>query len=152
MKRWLAFLPVLLILLTSCNGDGQAVTKQVVQKENQAEVSNTFTSGSYKMIGEEERIGFIYSDASAFKAGEPNKYMWHLWGDEDELDGSLKVIGRHQETNEEIVVFESDELAGPHNGADAHVPSTMQLPSTGVWELDAYVGEEFFGTIVVEVM
>ncbi len=103
------------------------------------------------MIGEKGKLGFIYDDATTFEAGEPNKYMWHLWGEESELDGPFKVIGHNQETNEEIVAFESSELGGPNNGADAHTPSSMQLPSKGRWELDAYVDGELFGTVVVEV-
>ena len=102
------------------------------------------------MVGEEGKLGFI-GDAATFKAGESNKYMWHFWGEEGELDGPFKVIGHNQDTDQDVVVFETKELAGPNNGADAHTPSSMQLPSKGTWELDAYVDGKLFGTVVVEV-
>ncbi|MCA0989658.1 DUF4871 domain-containing protein [Pseudalkalibacillus hwajinpoensis] len=151
MKNWLKILPLLLIILAGCHAKEEAGAQQVVQKESELEVSDTFTSGSYTLIGEEGRLGFIYGEAATFKAGQPNKYMWHFWGTDDELDGGFKVIGTNQDTNEEVVVFETNELAGAHNGADAHTPSSMQLPSSGTWELDAYVGGDLFGTVVVEV-
>ena len=151
MRNWLKIVPLLFILLTGCSDEENAGAKQVVQKESELAVSDTFTSGSYTMIGEKGKLGFIYDDATTFEAGEPNKYMWHFWGEESELDGPFKVIGHNQETNEEIVAFESSELGGPNNGADAHTPSSMQLPSKGIWELDAYVDDELFGTVVVEV-
>jgi hypothetical protein len=148
MKNWLKIMPLLLIILAGCSEKEEAGAKQVVQKESELPVSDTFTSGAYMMIGEEGRLGFIND---AFKAGKSNKYMWHFWGSADELDGTFKVIGSNQDTQEEVVVFETSEVAGPHNGADAHIPSSMQLPSSGTWELDAYVGGELFGTVVVEV-
>lgn len=151
MRNWLKIVPLLFILLTGCSDEENAGAKQVVQKESELAVSDTFTSGSYTMIGEKGKLGFIYDDATTLEAGESNKYMWHFWGEESELDGPFKVIGHNQETNEEIVAFESSELGGPNNGADAHTPSSMQLPSKGIWELDAYVDDELFGTVVVEV-
>ncbi|MYL64479.1 hypothetical protein GLW07_14065 [Bacillus hwajinpoensis] len=151
MKNWLKMVPLLLVILVGCSDNEEAGAKQVVHKDPDLKVSDTFTSGSYKMIGDEGRLGFIYDEATILKAGKPNKYMWHFWGAEEELDGRFKVIGTNQDTKEEVVVFEMDELAGAHNGADAHTPSSMQLPSRGTWELDAYVGGDLFGTVVVEV-
>ncbi|PFG12399.1 hypothetical protein [Bacillus sp. es.036] len=151
MKNWLEMVPLLLVILVGCSDKEEARAKQVVHKDPDLKVSDTFTSGSYKMIGDEGRLGFIYGEAATFIVGQPNKYMWHFWGTDDELDGRFKVIGTNQDTNEEVVVFETNELAGAHNGADAHTPSSMQLPSSGTWELDAYVGGDLFGTVVVEV-
>jgi len=151
MKNWLKMVPLLLVILVGCSDKEEAGAKQVVHKDPDLKVSDTFTTGSYKMIGDEGRLGFIYGKAATLKAGELNKYMWHFWGAEDELDGRFKVIGTNQDTKEEVVVFETNELAGAHNGADAHAASSMQLPSSGTWELDAYVGGDLFGTVVVEV-
>lgn len=150
MRSWLKIVPLLFIVLTGCSDKENAGAKQVVQKESELAVSDTFPSGSYTMIGEKGKLGFI-GDATTFKAGESNKYMWHFWGEKSELDGPFKVIGHNQETNEEVVAFETTSLAGPNNGADAHTPSSMQLPSKGTWELAAYVDGELFGTVVVEV-
>ncbi|MEK3881851.1 hypothetical protein [Paenibacillus sp. PL2-23] len=117
-------------------------------------VSPLFESGSYTMIGEEGKLGFIYDDGAAnrFYANQTQKYMWHFWGTSESLSGSLTVEGTHKETGETITVLYSNAIGGAHNGADAHLPSLMSLPSPGLWRLDAYIGDNFFGRIVVEVV
>jgi hypothetical protein len=119
---------------------------------NEAKVSPMFEAGSYTMIGEKGRIGFIFdgSEVTRFKPNREQKYMWHFWGEPEELEGKLKVIGTSANTGEEVTVFEAAGLGGPNNGADAHTPSSMSLPSIGIWELNAYVGGKLFGTVVVE--
>ncbi|UUZ79117.1 DUF4871 domain-containing protein [Paenibacillus sp. P26] len=112
------------------------------------EVSPEFVSGTYTMRGISKKVGFI--DAG-FTAGKPNKYMWHFWGTEEELDGPFAVKAVKQGSTDIIDVFTVDALAGELNGADRHAPSTMVLPSPGRWLLMAYVGDRLFGAVVVEV-
>ncbi len=123
---------------------------ETAKKGSEPKVSSTFIAGNYKMIGEKNRIGFIYDEDIGFKPHQVNKYMWHFWGEQEELEGALKVIGKNTNTGEEITVFENMALGEPLNDADAHVPSLMSLPSSGIWELNAYIGDELFGTVVVE--
>jgi hypothetical protein len=40
---------------------------------------------------------------------------------------------------------------GPNNGADAHIPSNLSLPTSGLWKLDAYLGGKLKGSIIVDV-
>ncbi|MFD1953003.1 hypothetical protein ACFSL6_02130 [Paenibacillus thailandensis] len=106
------------------------------------------------MIGEEGKLGFIYDDTEAVKfySGQSQKYMWHFWGEAEQLQGyPLQVIGTKKETGEQITVFKASALGGAINGADAHHPSVMALPSAGLWRLDAYIGEKFYGSVVVEI-
>lgn len=117
--------------------------------------SPLFESGDYKMIGEEGRIGFIYDDCEVvrFYPEKENKYMWHFWGSEEELLGDFKVVGTHENSDEEIVVIperENNSLS-PTNGADQHIPSNMKFPESGIWKLDAYIGDELFGNIYIRV-
>ena len=116
-------------------------------------VSPLFKSGAYTMIGQEGRLGFIYDDleVSRFYPHKVQKYMWHFWGKPEELKGKLKVVGVSKETGEQITVFETQALGGANNGADAHTPSGMSLPSSGLWRLDAYIREKYFGSVVVQV-
>ncbi|WP_246358977.1 hypothetical protein [Paenibacillus phytorum] len=95
-------------------------------------------------------MGFIYdhSDATSFYPNKKQKYMWHFWGKSEELQGPLKVTGSN-EAGEHITVFEAKGVGGPNNGADAHMPSLMSLPTPGYWRLDAYFGEKLFGSVVV---
>ncbi|MGD6780984.1 hypothetical protein ACQCT3_15880 [Sutcliffiella horikoshii] len=57
-----------------------------------------FESGGYTMIGEQGRIGFIYNDSEndIFYPNKEQKYMWHLWGDKEELEGEFKVTATHE--------------------------------------------------------
>ncbi|TMU87067.1 hypothetical protein FGG79_02710 [Bacillus sp. BHET2] len=143
MKKSLLLLLISFILLLAVTGCSE-------EKWNQ---SNLFESGPYKMIGVEDRLGFIYDDSEAvrFYPGKVNKYMWHLWGDEEEVNGNLKVVATHQQSKEEVVMFEGNPLDGPHNGADVHTNSLMSLPESGMWRLDAYVEERLHGSVYVEV-
>ena len=112
--------------------------------------SETFQSGGYTMLGEKDRLGFIVSENETFKTGQGQKYMWHLWGTQKELDGRFKVLGTHEKGDKTTVVASND-LGGPNNGADAHTPSIMSLPKKGIWTLSAYVGDELFDTVTIEV-
>ena len=114
--------------------------------------SPLFESGSYTMIGEERRLGFIYDDSEhlRFYPNKVQKYMWHFWGDDQEFDGKLKVIATHENDEEQITVVEGG-LGGDNNGADRHAPSNMSLPKSGMWKLDAYIGDKLFGTVFVKV-
>lgn len=104
------------------------------------------------MIGEEGRLGFIYDDGEVlrFYPDKVQKYMWHFWGEEQELEGELKVTATHENDNEEIYVT-GGELGNAINGADKHIPSNMSLPKSGMWKLDAYIGDKLFGSVYVKV-
>jgi len=138
---------VLLLFLTACQTQSKPENDDWV-------VSSLFKSDSFTMIGKEGKLGFIYDDSEVVKfyPNQTQKYMWHFWGESRELQGKLlKVMGTSKDSGKQIKVFEAAALAEPLNGADAHHPSNMTLPSTGLWRLDAYVGDEFYGNVVVKV-
>ncbi|WP_342471914.1 DUF4871 domain-containing protein [Metasolibacillus sp. FSL H7-0170] len=142
-KMWLLVFSVLL-LLVACTGN----------KKEAWQESEFFESGSYRMIGIKDKAGFIYNkETIPFTANEPNKYMWHFWGDEDELKGDIKVIGIFEdEPDEKIeVLHEKINYLSAHNGADYHIPSLMELPKAGMWKLEVYIDDKIFETIYVEV-
>ncbi|WP_254434155.1 DUF4871 domain-containing protein [Halobacillus sp. Marseille-Q1614] len=116
--------------------------------------SDIFESGSYKMLGEEGQLGFIYDggEVTRFYPDKKQKYMWHFWGSEEELEGDLKVVGTHNESGNKMIVLEDVPLSvGEHNGADASSPSIMSLPKSGMWRLDAYVNDTLHGSVYVQV-
>ena len=118
------------------------------------EESDLFESGPYTMIGEENELGFIFDDKEVVKfyPDKTNKYMWHFWGTEEELDGNLKVIGTHKEPGNVVTVIENQPIAvGEHNGADAAVPTQMSLPKSGMWKLDAFIDDKLHGSVYIRV-
>jgi hypothetical protein len=148
---------LIFVVLMGCSME-QTVTNE---SNKDWEVSTTFTipykgvdgkDYTYTLLGPEGRLGFIYNDqVTRFIAGKPNKYMWHFWGEPEELKGKLKILGISKENGEEHTVFEANYVTGPHNGADASAHSSMMLPSPGLWRLDAYIGNKLFGSVIVEV-
>ncbi|MDN7240637.1 hypothetical protein QWY14_02495 [Planococcus sp. N028] len=117
--------------------------------------SPLFDSGSYTMIGEEGRVGFIYDDSEVtrFYEDKKQKYMWHFWGSQVEITGSFKVVGTHENSSDEIIVVPEgkESFLSPNNGADHHIPTHMSLPEKGMWKLEAVFNEKVIGTVYVEV-
>ncbi|MFB5083302.1 hypothetical protein [Symbiobacterium thermophilum] len=106
------------------------------------------TAFSYTMRGHEGQFGFI---DSPFVAGKTDKYMWHFWGNqEDFLYKTLEVTGVNRR-GQRVPVLTST-LGGEHNGAVAHTPSMMSLPTPGLWRLEVRVDGNHLGDIVVEVL
>lgn len=134
---------ILLIILSGCTTDSE---------NKEWEVSPLFKSG-YTMIGKEGRLGFIYDDSEVtrFYPNKKQKYMWHFWGQSEELQGPLKITGTSKETGELITVFSVEAIGGSLNGADGHIPSIMSLPSPGLWKLETYFGGKLFDSITVQV-
>ncbi|QTD40383.1 hypothetical protein [Sporosarcina sp. Te-1] len=150
------FLLALPMMIGCSKSSGETKSVEMVDEAGEMErnwqESSLFKSGNYTMIGEEGRLGFIYDDSEVvrFYPDKIQKYMWHFWGAEDELDGGLKVVATHEKDNNPIVLLETD-LGGPNNGADRHTPSNLSLPKSGMWKLDAYIEEQLFGTVFVKV-
>jgi hypothetical protein len=112
------------------------------------ELSPSFVSGSYKMTGTKEKLGFINA---GFIEGKVNKYMWHFWGTNEELNGDLKVYAVQESTNQLFTVFEGQLHPGKQNGADASRPSNMTLPTAGKWKLIVTINGRWFGNVIVQV-
>ncbi len=125
------------------------------------------TEGEYVLIGKEGRLGFLIgsgkkgeSEVQPIVHGKANKYMWHFWGEKEEFEGPLKIIGIDEEGEEHKILKDSNGKiwaysthigVSPNNGADTHIPSLMEFPSAGIWELHVYIGETLFDEIAVNV-
>ena len=146
---------IILLVIFGCNSvveeKADALTK-IEHKEERWKQSPLFEAGGYTMIGEEGRLGFIYDDSEVLKfyPNKTQKYMWHFWGDEEELDGRFKVIATNQDDGEQVLLTETVHLTGPINEADSSHHTHMSLPKIGMWKMDAYIDDKLFGTIYVE--
>ncbi|RKN60840.1 DUF4871 domain-containing protein [Paenibacillus ginsengarvi] len=155
MKNIIVLLILMLITSTTIGCKKQDVDVQA---------SPTFKSGVYTLQGIEGRIGILAP--SGFVANKPNKYMWHFWGTKEELARvpfkveaiDLKTGEKHQVllegmgTPDKKYVWEYNYgLGGPNNRADAHLPSGLELPNSGKWKLNAYLGGELFGSVSIDV-
>lgn len=110
--------------------------------------SPMFSSGIYEMTGIENRLGFINY---GLKAGQPNKYMWHFWGSDSDLTGELHITAVKQNSLEIIDVFEAKLHPSKLNEAGAAIPTTMSLPSPGLWRLMVSIDGQLFGSVIVTV-
>ncbi|MCG7346451.1 DUF4871 domain-containing protein [Sporosarcina sp. ACRSL] len=171
MKKWFVFVSFLfLFTLFGCEAmEGKTEKKETWEVSSIFKLPVTFgdgTEGEYLLIGEEGKVGFLVgsgekgeAEAEPIIANQANKYMWHFWGDEDDLSGDFKVIGVNEEGEDHPVLLRGDKIVweylgstvSPHNGADSHIPSNMVFPSSGLWKLMIYFDEELFGEIVISV-
>ena len=157
--KWYILIPILSITLTTVACTNEKPAQKTVEQNNVISEAVDWTESprfevdQYMMIGEEGRVGFIYDDTEVtrFYPNKEQKYMWHFWGNDNELEGPLKVIASHKESGTQHTILKNHPLGGPNNGADQHAPSMMSLPKSGLWKLDAYIGEKLFGTIIVKV-
>lgn len=103
-------------------------------------------------IGNEKKSGVIGADMPSVNIDQ--KWMWHLWGD-DEFDPSeLTVVGFHRETetvHQLITRGWTIELSGENNGANAHMPSSVNIPIPGEWAILLYVDGELFDVLVYDI-
>ena len=137
---------------SSIESEDNMTMEETKMTKNDWKVSPLFKVGGLKLIGEEGRLGFVYDDSEFIRFYPKNvqKYMWHFWGTNQELEGRLKVLATHENEQSSIVLTEGD-LSGENNGADRHFPSNMSLPKSGIWKLDAYIGDDVFGSVFVQV-
>jgi hypothetical protein len=144
---------LLVVLLVGCseqsstevNWEESAALVQEFQTQDGQKTERVFRMGDNGKFGIGEYGPFI--------AGQQQKYMWHFWGEKNILTKPFKVLAISKETGEEINVFElpiNNSLA-PNNGAHHHLPSSINIPNSGLWRLEVYFGDDLFGNIVVNV-
>ncbi|WP_252502168.1 DUF4871 domain-containing protein [Sporosarcina sp. Marseille-Q4943] len=165
---------LLTVFLAGCS-EGRTVVQEEWEVSPTFEIPITFgngTKGTYVLIGEEGRLGFLIGsgnegevEAEPIIKGIENKYMWHFWGKDEELNGNFKVIGINEEGEEHKVLLQNMGMPtsekvweypnmglSSNNGADTHIPSGMEFQTSGLWKLKVYFDENFFGEIVVNVV
>ncbi|SOC39619.1 hypothetical protein [Ureibacillus acetophenoni] len=106
------------------------------------------------MIGNLNIVGVIGADMPSISE---QKWMWHLWGIDEIVNNDLTVVGYHKETETVHPILQTGNdnwsipLAGEHNGADAHTPSSVKFAKEGEWALLLYVNNELFDILVMDI-
>lgn len=124
------------------------VTKEDFQKIDWNQKATRFNDN---MIGNEHKSGIIGTDQPSVKHNQ--KWMWHLWGIKNPTVTKLTIVGYHKESetaHQILTTGWSIDLWGSNNGADAHVPSSVNIPKSGQWAILLYTNEELFDMIVLE--
>lgn len=166
MRLKLGYIVLLLFLIGCSQTDTTVMTNaeslKVLDEDKSWKISSMFKADDYMLLGEKGKIGFIYNDQEVvrFYPGKKQKYMWHFWADTPQGTQALfgkkvKIVGVSKQTGEIVNVFEGS-IGIPNtnikdNDKAGKMPSTMTLPSKGIWRLEAYVDEKLFGNVVVEV-
>ncbi|MEH7246169.1 hypothetical protein V7114_05165 [Neobacillus niacini] len=102
------------------------------------------------IIGNENKSGVIGADMPSINSNQ--KWMWHLWGTENPTQ--LTVVGFHRETetvHQILTTGWSIGLGGENNGADAHTPSSVNIPTAGEWAILLYVDEKLFDVLIYNI-
>jgi hypothetical protein len=105
-----------------------------------------------KIIGNVNKSGVIGADMQSININQ--KWMWHLWGIENPGATKLTVVGLHRETgtvHRIITTGWTKNLLGENNGADAHTPSSVNIPKAGEWAILLYTDGKLFDELVYEI-
>ncbi|ALC88905.1 hypothetical protein AM500_03140 [Bacillus sp. FJAT-18017] len=107
----------------------------------------------HNIIGNKNKSGVIGANMPSIKRNQ--KWMWHLWGIEKPSGTDLTVVGFHRETEtvHQILTYPSwtIELGGENNGADAHTPSSVNIPMAGEWAILLYVDGKLYDILVYNI-
>ncbi|WP_088036411.1 DUF4871 domain-containing protein [Evansella clarkii] len=146
-KQYLSFIIVALIIFSVMFFFKES------SDETKLEPTDSFLSNGVEMVGIEEKLGLF--PGKGLIENERSRQMWHFWGDIDYFrTKNFDIKATHEKTGEVIDLFfinTSDGIGSPNNGADAHTPSVVEFPQSGIWKLDIYHGEELFESILLEV-
>ena len=110
--------------------------------------STTFNGN---IIGNENKSGVIGADMQSLNG---QKWMWHLWGVENPKETKLTVVGFHRETGTVHQILTTGwtiGLGGENNGAEAHAPSSVNIPKAGEWGVLLYINGTLFDKLVYEI-
>ncbi|MCF6139173.1 hypothetical protein [Pseudalkalibacillus berkeleyi] len=156
----------LIVMLIGCTSE-EVVEEKMILPENTPDFvkesdidaiswdNKAVEFGRRYMIGNENKTGIIGADMPSLNG---QKWMWHLWDVPSQVE--LTVVGYHKETDSvHQVLYESErkthywskEMAGPNNGADAHMPSNVKFPESGEWAFLVYADGELYDIVVMEV-
>ncbi|SES63004.1 hypothetical protein SAMN05216389_101149 [Oceanobacillus limi] len=128
---------------------------EFVQKSHFEEIDWENTAekfGDRNIIGNENKSGVIGTEMPSVR--QIQKWMWHLWGIEEPGTIDLTVVGYHRETETVHKILTSgwtNSLYGPNNGADAHMPSSVELTETGEWAIFLYTNDTLFDTLIFDI-
>ena len=112
---------------------------------------NAVEFGDRGIIGNENKSGVIGADMPSLNG---QKWMWHLWGIENAKNTKLTVVGFHKESKTVhpiLIDGWTKGLGGANNGADAHTPSSVNIPKAGEWAILLYTDGKLFDKLVYEI-
>ncbi|WP_158735949.1 hypothetical protein [Alteribacillus sp. YIM 98480] len=107
--------------------------------------------GDRGVIGNENKSGVIGADLPSV---DRQKWMWHLWGVKNPETVDLTIVGFNKETetvHQILVNGWTGEIAGANNGADAHMPSNVEVPKTGEWAMLLYADGDLFDILFYDI-
>ena len=102
------------------------------------------------ILGNENKSGVIGADMPSINIDQ--KWMWHLWGVDNPRE--LTAVGFHRETKTVHQIITSGwtiVLGGENNGADAHAPSSVNIPTAGEWAILLYVDGKLYDVLVYNI-
>ncbi|WNS76320.1 hypothetical protein RRV45_04745 [Bacillus sp. DTU_2020_1000418_1_SI_GHA_SEK_038] len=104
----------------------------------------------------------VYMDLDDIKAGKAYKTRWFFWGKglKENPGEQLKITATQKDTGKRIEMVRANnwEITLPQTEdlkdvlkAQASQHVMMNFPSSGVWRLDAHIGNKYYASIVLEV-
>ncbi|MCG7346186.1 hypothetical protein MHZ92_18930 [Sporosarcina sp. ACRSL] len=161
--KTLSFIVFGLLLLASACSRNESVESNLQFPENipdfvtesdfeQIDWENKAVTFNRNIIGNENKSGVIGANMPSITTKQ--KWMWHLWGIENPATTNLTVVGFHRDTGTVHPILTTGwttGLGGANNGADAHIPSNVQIPQAGEWAILLYTDGELFDVLIYEI-
>jgi len=157
VKRFVLLCAMLLVVVGCTNEEKITIPENApdfLQENDFASIKGNDKAvefGDRAIIGNANKSGVIGANMQSLST---QKWMWHLWGIEGNGNTELTVVGYHKDTKtiQPIIVDGwSIGLGGPANGADAHSPSSVKIPSPGEWAILLYTNGKYLDALIDDI-
>lgn len=150
MRIFIFLMTIFVLTASGCSNDESTVKNY--DSETIWQVNTTYKVGDQPIF----RLS-----GQSFIEGKQNKYGWIFYDEMDKFKGkTMKVIGISKETEEELELIKDADMyvvngdmieSGNMNPDETIVPTGFAIPSAGLWRLNVYVDDEYYGYLVVDV-
>jgi hypothetical protein len=164
MRTIVSFLITAIVLMGCSSNNVENEKIEVEQNQTQTlkencKLTGTFLTEGHEMRGIKGKIGFLNL---TLESKNPQKILWHFWGEEDEISGKFKLEGTHilsgektpllTDSNSQVRLWESPQtFTQPNLGAIKTLPSIIAFPKHGEWKLDVYLNDKQYAELIVVV-
>lgn len=147
----------LFFVISACSPNGEE-QKSAEEKKDYV-LTPIFSVEGHEMRGIKDKIGFLNLN---FTTKEPQKVLWHFWGDSNDLTGVFRLEGIHLNSGKKVPLlvdsntqkktYESTQPYTQENlSAVKTMPSTLVFEEPGIWQLNVFINEKEYAELVIEV-
>lgn len=126
------------------------IQKQSIFEKIDWTPSSKFTHDHHQLVGIKGKLGI---SSWPIYAGKPNKFLWYFIV-KSLPAGKVKVVGIRKNDGAKPKVFcvgATDNMTWGISPSDG-TPIEMEPPQPGIWSLTKFIGGQYYGSIVVNIL